>query len=69
MKVILFLLAILAFLAGFGILAAAKGAIHEIEAFILFLISAVFLSGAAIMDAVHALTMKMESLPSAAKSK
>jgi hypothetical protein len=34
------------------ILAAAKSAIHEIEAFLLFLISAVLLIGAAIVDAI-----------------
>lgn len=44
MRILLFLLAVLTFLAGAGILAAAKSAIHEIEAFILFLISAVFIS-------------------------
>jgi len=34
-------------------LAGAKSAIHEIEGFLLFLISAVFLVGAAIVDAIH----------------
>jgi hypothetical protein len=55
MRILLFLLAILAFLAGAGILAGAKSAIHEIEAFILFLISAVFISGAGVVEAVNLL--------------
>ncbi|MDB5336148.1 MAG: hypothetical protein JWN70_1767 [Planctomycetaceae bacterium] len=37
---------------GMLILSAAKSAIHEIEAFIVFLIAAVLLSGAAIVDAI-----------------
>ena len=55
MRILLFLLAILAFLAGAGIFASAKSAIHEIEAFILFLITAVFISGAGIVEAVNQL--------------
>lgn len=52
MRVILFILAILAFLAGFGILVAAKSAVHEIEAFVVYVVAAVLLSGAAIVDAI-----------------
>jgi 4-hydroxybenzoate polyprenyltransferase len=55
MRVLLFLLAILALLAGAGILTGAQSAIHEIEAFILFLISAVFMSGAGVVEAVNLL--------------
>jgi len=55
MKILLFLLAILTFMAGASILAVAKSAIHEIEAFILFLISAVFISGASVVEAVNLL--------------
>jgi len=55
MRVLLFLLSILAFLVGIGILVSAKSAIHEIEAFILFLISAVFISGAGVVEAVNLL--------------
>lgn len=58
MRFFLFLLSVLAFLAGVTILAQAKSAIHEIESGILFLIFAVFLSGAAIVDAVHNLMEK-----------
>ncbi len=53
MRVFLFILCILSFLAGVMIFAAAKSAIHEIEAFLLFLIGAVFLVGAAIVEAIH----------------
>jgi hypothetical protein len=52
MRIVLFLLCVLSFLVGFIILAAAKSAIQEIEGFLLFLISAVFLVGAAIVDAI-----------------
>lgn len=59
MRVLLFILAILAFLAGGAILGGAKSAIHEIEAFILFLISAVFISGAGIVEAVNRLRKEL----------
>ena len=55
MRIILFVLTIMAFIAGGSILATAKSAIHEIEAFVLFLIAAVFLSGAAIVESVNRL--------------
>ena len=60
MRVILFILSIVAFLAGVGILAAAQSAIHEIEGFVLFLISAVFIDGAAIVEAVSSMSKKLE---------
>jgi hypothetical protein len=50
MSIFLFILCLLSFLAGLMIFAGAKSAIHEIEAFLLFLIGAVFLVGAAIVD-------------------
>jgi hypothetical protein len=53
MRIFLFILCVLSFLAGLMIFSAAKSAIHEIEAFLLFLIGAVFLVGAAIVDAIH----------------
>lgn len=52
MRVLLFVAAVLAFLAGVGILVSAKSAVHEIEGFILFLIAAVCLSGAGVIEAV-----------------
>ena len=61
MKVFLFILAVLAALAGAGTLVSAKSAIHEIEAFILFLVGAVCLSGAAIVEAVSSLRVEVES--------
>jgi len=62
MRILLFLLALLAFLLGVIILASAKSAIHEIEAFILFLIGAVFISGAAILESMNLLRKKLEDL-------
>ena len=59
MRIILFFGAIAAILFGFMMLVAAKSAIHEIEAFILFLIGAVCLSGAGIIDAMYAMQKKL----------
>jgi len=53
MKIFLFIIAILSILLGFGILASAKGAIHEIEGFMLFLIAIVAFSGAGIIKAIQ----------------
>ena len=62
MRVILFVLAGLAFLAGAGIFSVAESAIHEIEAFMLFLISAVFISGAAVVEAIIMISKKIDVL-------
>jgi len=62
MRVLLFLLAVLALLAGAGILAAAQSAIHEIEAFILFLIGSVFISGASVVEAVNLLRKEVAAV-------
>jgi hypothetical protein len=51
--IILFLGCVLAFLAGAGVLVVAKSAIHEIEAFMLFLIGAVLLTGASVVEAIN----------------
>lgn len=61
MRFLLFLLAILAFLAGAGIFVGSKSAIHEIEAFLLFLIGAVFISGAGVVDAVNLLRKEIKA--------
>ena len=53
MRIFLFILCFLSFLVGLMILAGAQSAIHEIEAFLLFLIAAVFLVRAAIGDAIE----------------
>lgn len=53
MRVFLFVLSVVAFLAGLAIMAGAHGAIHQIGGLILFLIAAVLLSGAAIVEAVN----------------
>lgn len=62
MRILLFLLCVFAFLAGAGILASAKSAIHEIEAFMLFLISAVLLTGASVVEAINVARKKIETL-------
>jgi 4-hydroxybenzoate polyprenyltransferase len=62
MRILLFILATLAFLVGASIFTAAESAVHEIEAFILFLISAVFISGAGVVEAVNLLRKEMASL-------
>ena len=60
MRIVLFILALIAFLAGAGVIVAAESAIHEIEAFILLLISAVLLVGASVVDAVIAARKEIE---------
>ena len=52
MRIFLFILCVLSFLAGFIALAHAKSAVEEVPAFLLFLMGAVFLVGAAIVDAI-----------------
>ncbi|MHC1744853.1 MAG: hypothetical protein AB9873_17745 [Syntrophobacteraceae bacterium] len=55
MKLLLYVLAVLASLGGFSIFGASKSAIHEIEAFVLFVVSAIFLVGAVISGKLDAL--------------
>lgn len=55
LRYLLFALTIIALLAAIFILSAAENALHEIEAFILFLLSAVLLAGAAIVQAIEKL--------------
>ncbi len=55
MRILLFVLAIFAFVVGLGFLGVAGSAIHEIESFILFLISAVLMSGASVVEAINRL--------------
>ena len=69
MRVILFLLAILAFLAGFAITAVAKSAVHEIEAFVLYVVAAVLFSGAGIVDAIINLPKRMYEYQQAEQKK
>ncbi len=52
MRIFFLVLSIMAFAYGFMIFIGAKSAIHEIEALILFLIGAVFIVGAGIVDSV-----------------
>lgn len=53
MKIFLLILAIIFLLSGLGLLVSAQSSIHEIGAFVLLLISAVFLSSAGIIDSVN----------------
>ena len=61
MKIFLLILSILSFLAGLLILQGAKGAIHEIEGFVLYIVSAVFFSGFAIVAAINRLAEKLNT--------
>ena len=61
MKVALFVLSVLSFFAGFTILQGSKSAIHEIEAFVLYIVSAVLFSGAAIVGAINRLAEKVDA--------
>ena len=62
MRIILFVLAIFAFIGGAAILTTAKSAAHEIEGLILLIIFAVFLSGAGIVEAINLLKKEMPSI-------
>ena len=55
MKFFLFIVAILAFLFGLGVMVGSKSAVHEIEAMILFLISTVSMGCAGIIESVNRL--------------
>jgi len=59
MRVILFLLAIGALLLGGSIITEAEGAVHQIQAFIFYLIGAVLFSAAAVVDAIVTLPKRM----------
>ena len=60
MHIFLSIFSVLAFLAGLGVLIGATGAIHEIEGFVLMLISSVLLVGAAIVDAIRYARERLE---------
>jgi hypothetical protein len=67
--VILFVLSVIAFLAGLVILSAANSALHEIEGFVLFVIAAVLLSGASIVDAIMVLPKRRTKQESAERQR
>jgi len=60
MRAILFILAVVAFVAGVGTTVEAQSAVHEIEGLILFLMGAILLSGAATVEAVHLLRIELK---------
>ena len=53
MKYVLIVFGALMIFSGFGILSSAKSAIHEIEAFIMFLIASVLISSASIIMSIE----------------
>lgn len=55
MRLVLFVLAVVVFVAGFVLLAVAKGSVQEMQAFVLYEIAAILFTGAAIVDAIIAL--------------
>ena len=61
MRIILFVLAIFAFIGGAAILTTTKSAAHEIEGLILLAIFAIFLSAAGIVEAINLLKKEMRS--------
>jgi|SRR6266850_1599508 len=62
MRVVLFILCVFAFLGGVSVLVGAQSAIHEIEAFMLFLIGAVFLVGASMMETLGVTNRNLERI-------
>lgn len=56
MRIVLFILAGIAFIVSMALLVASQGAIHEIEFLICLLISAVMFSSACIIDAIKTST-------------
>jgi len=62
MSILLFLLSCLAFGAGVLVILSGKTVFQEIEGFIFFLISAVFLSGAGVVEAISTARKKFEPL-------
>jgi hypothetical protein len=64
MRVFLAVFALLNFAGGGLIIASAQSAIHEIEAFMLFLIGSVLLVGSATVDAIKVACKKLEAATS-----
>ncbi len=63
MRFFLFGLSILAFLAGATIMSAAKSAIHEIEAFLLWIDGSILLCGAAVLDSLNQIRRSLPQPP------
>jgi hypothetical protein len=59
MHIVLFVLSGLALLCGFGTTASAQGAIHQVYAGVFYVIAAVLLSGAAVVEAVNRLRREL----------
>lgn len=62
MRIVLLIVGILVLFFGFAIMSGAKSAIHEIEAFILFLISVVLITSSEIIASINKLTEKNQPI-------
>lgn len=60
MSTLMGVLSVLALLAGIGTLVVAQSAVHEIEAYVLFVIFAVLLGSSAVVDALNALGKRIK---------
>lgn len=60
MRALLFILGAVTFLGGIGVLAQGHNPLQEIEAFIVLLISAVLVSGAALLGALDIVSKKLD---------
>lgn len=65
MRLFLFVLGLLVLGLGLSLFMRANNAAHEIEAFILFTISAIFITGASIMDTMFYILRKIRHLQAA----
>jgi Na+/pantothenate symporter len=62
MRILFSVLGIISFLWGFLMLALSKSAIHEIQAYVMFLITVVLFVGAAVIDAAAGLRATLRSI-------
>lgn len=70
MAIFLVVLSVAAFLAGSSVLRTAKGAVHEIEALICFMVSAIFLSSGFVVAAIQSVDRRLQkTFPHVAEKK
>ena len=62
MRIFMFVSGVLVGLGGLAVWGSAESAIHEIEAFILFVVAAVLISGAAIVEVLNGINVKLSLL-------
>jgi purine-cytosine permease-like protein len=68
MKVLLFIISLIVLTLGALIFTSARSAIHEIEAFLLFLIASVFMCTAALLESLHVLRRELLKVTAAIPS-